>query len=365
PVPCTMFTTPAGRPASRHSSPSRTASNGVCSLGLSTTVLPAASAAPSFATIWCTGMFHGVIAPTTPRGTRTSSAPSIRSRQAVVRARPANDRSTAAGSSAWLALARAAGIPIWRVTSAARSAACSSSSAASRPSSSAPASGSLAPQDAAARAAASTALSTRARPPAPASPDAPAAQGAPTGTASPGAATQSPSVRHGPPPSQSSRRRPRSATVGHQPDGKALDAAEEVALQPLGLPADVDAQPALDQPLEEHPGLHAGQVRAEAGVHAPPEPDVVVGRAVVQEAVRGLEAPLVAVPGADPPDALLRRLDRLAVARDVAGRGAAHRQHGGHPAHHLLDGGGRAGRVGLERAPLLGLAGEADDAARE
>jgi hypothetical protein len=48
PSPVTTLTTPAGTPASRQSSPSRSADSGVCSAGFRTTVLPHASAGPSF-----------------------------------------------------------------------------------------------------------------------------------------------------------------------------------------------------------------------------------------------------------------------------------------------------------------------------
>ncbi len=47
PRPQTMFTTPAGK-ISASNSPSFNAVSGVCSEGFSTTVLPAASAGPSF-----------------------------------------------------------------------------------------------------------------------------------------------------------------------------------------------------------------------------------------------------------------------------------------------------------------------------
>jgi len=68
----TMLITPGGKSVcSVISSPSTAAAHGVSGAGLSTRVLPAASAGPILARlIWC-GKFHGVIAPTTPTASRT------------------------------------------------------------------------------------------------------------------------------------------------------------------------------------------------------------------------------------------------------------------------------------------------------
>ena len=67
----TMLTTPAGMSVcSRISSPRTAAHHGVSGAGLSTTVLPAASAGPSLARLIWFGKFHGVIAPTTPTASR-------------------------------------------------------------------------------------------------------------------------------------------------------------------------------------------------------------------------------------------------------------------------------------------------------
>ena len=68
PSPVITFSTPAGRPASSASSPSRRAVIGVCSAGLSTTVQPAASAGPSFHADIRIGKFQGMIWPHTPTG---------------------------------------------------------------------------------------------------------------------------------------------------------------------------------------------------------------------------------------------------------------------------------------------------------
>ncbi len=72
PSPCTTLNRPRGTPASMASSARRTAENGVSSEGLSTTALPAASAAPTFHDTITSGKFHGVIAPTTPYGSATT-----------------------------------------------------------------------------------------------------------------------------------------------------------------------------------------------------------------------------------------------------------------------------------------------------
>lgn len=48
----------------------RRVDSGVISDGLSTTVLPAASAGPSFQLVNMSGKFHGTICPTTPIGLR-------------------------------------------------------------------------------------------------------------------------------------------------------------------------------------------------------------------------------------------------------------------------------------------------------
>ena len=70
PVPCTTLNTPGGSPASIATSAISTAAIGVCSAGLRTTELPAASAAATKAKT-AVGPFHGMIKPTTPMGSRT------------------------------------------------------------------------------------------------------------------------------------------------------------------------------------------------------------------------------------------------------------------------------------------------------
>ncbi len=66
--PLTTFTTPSGSPASSIASVSTPMLSGASGAGLSTTVHPAASAGPSFNAAMKSGVFHGMIAPTTPTG---------------------------------------------------------------------------------------------------------------------------------------------------------------------------------------------------------------------------------------------------------------------------------------------------------
>ena len=70
PSPVTMLTTPGGSSAWRTTSQKRSAVSGVVSAGLSTTVLPAASAGASFQASISSGKFHGMICPATPSGPR-------------------------------------------------------------------------------------------------------------------------------------------------------------------------------------------------------------------------------------------------------------------------------------------------------
>ena len=68
PLPGMTVSTPSGSPASIASSPMRIAVSGVSSAGLSTTVLPAASAGANPQPAMGIGKFHGTMTPTTPRG---------------------------------------------------------------------------------------------------------------------------------------------------------------------------------------------------------------------------------------------------------------------------------------------------------
>jgi hypothetical protein len=76
PFPGRTVRTCSGSPASRASSPIRIALMGVISAGLSTTVLPAASAGAIPQPAIGIGKFHGTITPTTPSGSlKVTSTP--------------------------------------------------------------------------------------------------------------------------------------------------------------------------------------------------------------------------------------------------------------------------------------------------
>ena len=66
--PVTTWKTPAGMPARSASSASASAESGVCSAGLQTIVLPAASAGAALRVIIADGKFQGVMPPHTPTG---------------------------------------------------------------------------------------------------------------------------------------------------------------------------------------------------------------------------------------------------------------------------------------------------------
>ena len=68
--PVTTLTTPAGNPAGSISSANPSVDAGACSDGLITIVQPAARAGASFKVMSSSGEFHGVIAATTPTGSR-------------------------------------------------------------------------------------------------------------------------------------------------------------------------------------------------------------------------------------------------------------------------------------------------------
>ena len=68
PSPCTTLITPGGNPTSNAASANRTVVNGASSLGLITTVLPAASAAPALRPSAASPPFHVMMSATTPYG---------------------------------------------------------------------------------------------------------------------------------------------------------------------------------------------------------------------------------------------------------------------------------------------------------
>ena len=70
PGPGITLKAPGGSPASVSSSASISAVSGVTEAGFSTIAFPSASAGAIFHMAWRSGKFHGVIAPTTPMGSR-------------------------------------------------------------------------------------------------------------------------------------------------------------------------------------------------------------------------------------------------------------------------------------------------------
>ena len=73
PPPCTTDTTPSGSPAAANVSPTSAPDSGVCSDGLTTTVLPATSAPDAMPVTSATGKLNGPITPKTPNGRSTLS----------------------------------------------------------------------------------------------------------------------------------------------------------------------------------------------------------------------------------------------------------------------------------------------------
>ena len=70
PYPAITLITPGGNPARVTSAAQNSTEHTACSAAFTTTVLPAASAAPTFAAINDKGAFRGITTPTTPNGSR-------------------------------------------------------------------------------------------------------------------------------------------------------------------------------------------------------------------------------------------------------------------------------------------------------
>jgi len=66
----TTLNAPGGKPACSNRAAKASVDAGECSEGLTTIVQPAASAGATFQVISSSGEFHGVIAATTPTGSR-------------------------------------------------------------------------------------------------------------------------------------------------------------------------------------------------------------------------------------------------------------------------------------------------------
>ena len=79
-----MFSTPGGSSVfSAAIFPRWVADQGVSGAGFSTTVQPAPRAGPIFAMLSSNGTFHGVMAPTTPMGSRRRMRRMLRPRKGV------------------------------------------------------------------------------------------------------------------------------------------------------------------------------------------------------------------------------------------------------------------------------------------
>ena len=72
PSPGTTLSTPGGSPFSSAMRANASIDSGVCSSGLTTMLLPAASAGATFHIVSSSGKFHGAMAPTTPMGSRST-----------------------------------------------------------------------------------------------------------------------------------------------------------------------------------------------------------------------------------------------------------------------------------------------------
>ena len=97
------------------------ASSGAISLGFSTMVQPAASAGPTLQVIWFSGQFQGVMRPTTPTGSLTTSDVPLRSSKAKPSSTCAIFCRWLRPMPTWLESAKGRGAPISRDTATARS----------------------------------------------------------------------------------------------------------------------------------------------------------------------------------------------------------------------------------------------------
>ena len=111
PGPVTRLSAPGGSPARSSASHSAQAEPGAISAGFSTTALPKASAGATFQAGMAMGKFQGVIAPTTPSGSRVTStqvpgrapgnaSPASRTASPAKKCRTCAARATSASASA-------------------------------------------------------------------------------------------------------------------------------------------------------------------------------------------------------------------------------------------------------------------------
>ena len=160
PLPGTRLNAPAGSPASSKTRASSKAASGVSPAGLSTTVVPAASAGTTFTTTWCSGRFHGVIAATTPTGSRRISELPLSEVNGKRSSASMVASTTAMGVSTCRARATLGGEPCSRLTMSANTSARSASSSRTRRSRAARSATGVAAQPGNAPRAAATAAST-------------------------------------------------------------------------------------------------------------------------------------------------------------------------------------------------------------
>src|SRR5581483_7357137 len=112
----------------------------------------------------------------------------------------------------------------------------------------------------------------------------------------------------------------------------------------------------LEQLLEQHAQLEAGQAGAQAEVGAEPERHVLVRRAADVERRRVGEHGLVAVGRRVEEQQLLALRDHLTAQLGVGHGGAGHVLDGADPPQHLLDGGAEQAAVGDQRLPPIAFA---------
>ena len=144
-----------------------------------------------------------------------------------------------------------------------------------------------------------------------------------------------------------------------------LGPVDEVGLQPLHLAVETNVGDAVEQAVEHHHDLHAGQVGAEAEVGAATaERYVVVGRARDVEGVGIGEHGLVPVGRGMPEHDLVPLLECLPPEFGVGHHGAAEVHHGRDEAQHLLDRTREEAAVLAQLFPLLGMVEEGHHGAR-
>src|SRR5581483_7361897 len=150
-------------------------------------------------------------------------------------------------------------------------------------------------------------------------------------------------------------------------DGERLVAAHEVggAGGRFGDVDQLEVGQLLEQLLEQHAQLEAGQAGAQAEVGTEAERHVLVRRAADVERRSVGEHVLVAVGRRVEEEQLLALRDHLTAELGVGHGGAGHVLDGADPPQHLLDGGVEQAAVGDQRLPPLALAQQLVRTARD